>query len=474
MEDFLSGSSRGTVNYYSIIKDILKQWLTILLITLSVGMLTHVFLSQRYRPEYMTQTTLVVTKTGTDNNAYQNLYSASDSAAKFTQIINSSILKKMVAEEIGLTYFHGTAVAENIEKSNLLVVTVRAESPSVSFKEMKSILENYKIVSKDLMGDIHLTVLQVPEVPTEPENKLSTTRRVTQAMTISAVLMVLILGFFSAIRDTIRSNKDVELKLDARLLASVYHEKKYHTLRSRLKHAKRGILITDPTTSFRYVETMHKLASRVINNMDERGAKSLLITSIMENEGKSTVAANLALAMSQEGKKVILIDADFRKPAQYRLLNMADEDFDSLSDALSGEIGLDNLIQKIPGTQLYAILNKNAQPQSMEMFSTGMIRSIIASCSKLVDYVVVDTPPMQLVADAEELAALVDVTVVCVRQHMVEARDINDAIDILNGDKGKVMGVIFNDVTLAGSSISSIGYNYGYGYGYGYGGHYGK
>ena len=135
---------------------------------------------------------------------------------------------------------------------------------------------------------------------------------------------------------------------------------------------------------------------------------------------------------------------------------------------------LPSLIQKIPGTQLYAILNKNAQPQSMEMFSTGMIRSIIASCSKLVDYVVVDTPPMQLVADAEELAALVDVTVVCVRQHMVEARDINDAIDILNGDKGKVMGVVFNDVTLAGSSISSIGYNYGYGYGYGYGGHYGK
>ena len=473
MEDFLSGSARGTVNYYSIIKDILKQWLTILLITVSVGMMTHVFLSYRYSPEYKTETTLVVTKTGTDNNAYQNLYSASESAARFTQILNSSILKKMVAEEIGLSNFHGSAVAENIEQSNLLVLTVRAETPAISFKEMKSILENYEMVSKDLMGDIHLTILEPPEVPTQPEHELNTSRRVTQAMGIAALLMVLIIGFFSAIRDTIRSNKDVELKLDARILASVYHEKKYRTLRSRLKHAKRGILITDPTTSFRYVETMHKLASRVINNMDERGAKTLLVTSVMENEGKSTVAANLALAMSQEGKKVILIDADFRKPAQYQLLNMRDEEFDSLSDALSGEIGFENLIQKIPGTQLYAILNKNAAPQSMEMFSTGTIRSIIENCRKLVDYVVVDTPPMQLVADAEELAALVDVTVVCVRQHMVEARDINDAIDILNGDKGKVLGIVFNDVTTAGSSISSIGYNYGYGYGYGYGGHYG-
>ena len=106
----------------------------------------------------------------------------------------------------------------------------------------------------------------------------------------------------------------------------------------------------------------------------------------------------------------------------------------------------------------------------MEMFSTGRIRKIIAACRSMLDYVVIDTPPMQLVADAEEMGSIVDAAVLCVRQHMVEAKDINDAIDVLNGDKKKMLGVIFNDVNLAGSNMTSIGYNYGYGYG----GHYGQ
>jgi len=323
MEERRTASGRGAINYYSIFKDIARQWLTILLITVSVGLLTHVVMSYQYDPVYATKTTLVVTRIGADNNAYQNLRSASDSAKRFTQILNSSILRKKVAEEIGLSSFHGSARAENISNSNLLVVTVRAESPSVSFREMKSILENYSIVSREMMGDIHLTVLEQPEVPTKPEVALDTRKRVIQASVIALVLMMLILGFFSAMRDTIRSNKDVELKLDARLLATIYHEKKYKNF-LRFRKSKKGILITDLTTSFRYVETIRKLASRVINVMDERGAKTLLVTSIMENEGKTTVAANLALAMSQQRKKVLIIDADFRKPALYLVFNMKD------------------------------------------------------------------------------------------------------------------------------------------------------
>lgn len=281
------------------------------------------------------------------------------------------------------------------------------------------------------------------------------------------------MGIFSALRDTIRSNKDVELKLDTRLLASVTHESKYHSLRQRLKKTKKSILISDPVTSFRYVETIRKLASRVANLMNEKGARTILVTSVMENEGKSTIAANLAIAMAQEGRKVLLIDADFRKPSMFRVLNMQDVDFVNLSDVLDGKAETKDLIRKVPGTSLLAILNKNAAPQSLEMFSTGRIRNLINSCRQVVDYVVVDTPPMQLVADAEELAAMVDCSLLTVRQHMVEAGDINDAIDVLNGGNDKLLGVVFNNVTAAGiGSISSYGYSYGYGYGYG--GQYGR
>ena len=123
----------------------------------------------------------------------------------------------------------------------------------------------------------------------------------------------------------------------------------------------------------------------------------------------------------------MIIDADFRKPAVYLVLNMKDAEFTSFSDVLKGEKDPDIPLIQVPGTQLHALLNKNASPQSIEMFSSGMIHRIIENCREIMDYIVIDTSPMQLVADAEELGAMVDASVLCVKQHMVEAKDINDA-----------------------------------------------
>ena len=84
---------------------------------------------------------------------------------------------------------------------------------------------------------------------------------------------------------------------------------------------KSPVLLTNPGTSFQYVEDMKKLARKVSSKMKEKNAKTLLVASVEENEGKSTVAANLALALAEESEKVLLIDADLRKPSQYKILD---------------------------------------------------------------------------------------------------------------------------------------------------------
>jgi capsular exopolysaccharide synthesis family protein len=352
----------------------------------------------------------------------------------------------------------------------------------MAFHEMKSILRNYKTFSEDLLGNINLIMLEAPAVPEKPGNPVSDLRRILQVMALAGAGVAAGLGLLSYMRDTVRTPADVEQKLDTHILATLYHEQKYGSILSRIRNWRRktSILITDPVTSFRYTESVKRMAARIVSRMNSRKAKVLMLTSVLENEGKSTVAANIALAIADEGRKVLLVDADLRKPSLYKILKMQDQEFVSLTKVLRAEdpadIRQEDLCVPVPGTALKAVLNRSGAPQSMEMFSSGRFVELLDLFRREYDYIIVDTPPMQLVADAEEMAPVADACAMVIRQHTVEARDINDALDALNGNKDHVIGCIFNNVH-SGLPLpgSGRGYGYGYGYGnYGYGGHYGK
>ena len=183
----------NSINMYSILVDLWNNLLGMVLISLACGMLMHMALYSKYTPMYKTTATMVITNSGVDNNVYNNLYSASTTAKKFSQLLNSSALQRIVAKEIGLDGFQGTAVATSVENANLMEMTVTASSPEICFKEARAILDNYSIVSEDLLGGINLTVLQSPRVPTEVANPIFTQRRVAQ--TVLAVFLSLVIIF---------------------------------------------------------------------------------------------------------------------------------------------------------------------------------------------------------------------------------------------------------------------------------------
>lgn len=466
----------GFVDYNNILRDVAREWMTVLIITFCSGLIAYMVTVSMYEPVYRTRTTMVVTATGTYNDMYSNLRSASGSAESFSRILNSSTLRTMVAKEMGQESFLGNARAEVLENSNLLVLTVDAGTPEIAFTEMKGILQHYSVLTHELIGNIRLTLLEAPKASGTPLNPRNTRNVVIKTMLVALAVGIILLAMLSAMRDTIRNSRDVERKLDTRLLASIHREQKAKSLRARFKKDKSSILITNPMTSFRYVETIRKLASRTANMLQERHAVSLLITSITENEGKTTIAANLALAMAEEGKKVLLIDADFRKPSLYKVLNMKSAVFTGLSDYLLHDTDSDaveDIVQTVPGTTLECILNKNAMPQTMEMLSSTRMRDLIRHMENEYDYILVDSSPMQLVADAEELADMVDASMLVVRQHFVEARLINDGIDSLNGREKRVIGSVFN-YAYSGRFGSVGSFAYGYSSRYGYGGHYDK
>ena len=461
----------NSFDFQGIFRDVSKQWFSILLIGLSAALLTFVIVSILYKPNYTTKTALFVTGAG-KSNVYNDVYNSSQVASKFTEIVNSNVLQNKVAKEIGQKGFIGTATAENIKETNIMEVRVTAPTAEISFQEMKSILENYGSVSDYVLSGAVLKILDPPRVPTNPDNPNNALKLAFLAFIGMMAAVAFGLGVLSYLRDTIRSEKDIENKLDTTLLASIPHENRAKTAKDKIRYENKNILITDPTTSFPYVESMDKLARRVKTKMDEMDARTLLVSSVMQNEGKSTVAANLALSMAKQGIRVILMDCDLRKPSQYKILGLEQEEFVSFGECLRDHKNPTGIIRTLKGTDLLAVLNKTILDNSTELITSDSFKELLNLLKEHVDYIIIDTSPTAMVADAEELAVLADAAIIVVKQNGVEAMNINDAIDSLNASGNKLLGCVFNDVhSETGTGVlSSLGYYGSYGskaYGYG-------
>ena len=247
-----------SIDLYSVIADVAREWLAILLLTISAGALAYVILSNFRSLDYATSATMVVNNVGEDINAktssgtdvYENLNYGADSASRLKNILESKELKATVAKELGLKSFQGKTSAQTLGESNLLEITVRAKSPYISYKEAEAILKNYTKFSGDLVGGTELTVLERPKVQEKPEHPLENVKFSLLLAAIVFVAICAVLALQSLMRDTIRNSAEVESKIDTKLLATIMHEKKHRRGKKRIVGEKASILITDPVTSF--------------------------------------------------------------------------------------------------------------------------------------------------------------------------------------------------------------------------------
>ncbi|MFR9100802.1 MAG: hypothetical protein ACLVI9_14735, partial [Anaerostipes hadrus] len=104
--------------------------------------------------------TFIVSSKGSNNSVYSDLSATSEMATKFSEILNSSILQKKVAKEMDMDYFPGSASAEVVNETNLLVLKVQADSPEMAFRLNKAIMNNYSVVTDQLIGNVVLDVLR--------------------------------------------------------------------------------------------------------------------------------------------------------------------------------------------------------------------------------------------------------------------------------------------------------------------------
>ena len=449
--------------------DVAKRWLLILLVAVMAGVGTYILKDATYAPVYKTTTTFVVTSQDSSSTVYSNLTSASTLATVFSDLLNSSLLRKTILEHTGLSAFDGTIQAGAIPETNLLTMTVTASDPRSAYLMAKGIIAHHGELTYQIVDGIVLEVLQQPAVPTAPSNAANVAGEMKRMAVLAAAAAAAALAFLSFNKDTLRSGTEVQKKLNCNYLGEVAHEHKYKTFISWIRRPKTSILITNPATSFRFLENIRKLRRRVEHRMGEK--KVLMVTSLLENEGKSTVAVNLALALAQKNKKVLLIDCDLRKPACYALLEQKNV-IHGLRDVLSKGTPLGEAVRQDKKSGLYMLLETRATSNSGDLISGPVMQNLLRWARTEFDYVVLDMPPMAAVSDAESMTDIADASLLVVRQNTSMASSVNKSIVALERSNAKFLGCVLNNA-ISSPLSSSLGYGYGHRYGYGKYGQYG-
>lgn len=468
-QDFSSLLDR--VDLYSILRDTLRNLWAILLGAIAVAMIVNMSVRAEFRNTYSTMSTFVVTSKTSSNYTYSNLTAASNMANSFSNILNSSLLKKKVCQDLGTDSFHATASAQVINGTNLMTLRVTADTPQNTYRTIRSIMDNMNELTQYVSEDMVMDVLQDPAVPTRADASFSARQQTQKAFVVSAVVVALAFMYLSYRKETIKSEKDLESKLDAKSLGMLHFEERYQGLGDWLRHRKKKHLVTELTAKFEFVERYKKIAARISAQAHRAGAKTILVTSVQEHEGKSTVCANLALTLVQQSYKVLLIDGDLRRPTQQNLFLDGDDKLKtSLGALLMGQATLGDAMYYDEERNLNLLLNKRNISNSTDIVSSEYMSRLISVVRNHFDYIIVDSPPMSLMADAEVLADLADMSLLVVKYDTVLAQDLNDAIDSLRDCHAQFAGCILNQVRSLPGARRTIG---GYG-GYGRYGHYGR
>ena len=204
-------------------------------------------------------------------------------------------------------------------------------------------------------------------------------------------------------------------------------------------------------------ESYRTLRSNIQFSNFGRNLKIIVITSANPNEGKSEVSLNLTAALAQQGKKVILIDADMRKPTQHKLIDKRNNT--GLSKLILGEISEDAVSHLNVNDVKFDVLTSGpVPPNPSEMLVSSTMEDILNSCIDNYDYIIVDTPPLLAATDAQIMARVADATLLVVDMQISKRKQIIEAKKRLNNVGARLLGVIANKLELHENSY----YHYNY------------
>ncbi len=352
----------------------------------------------------------------------------------------------------------GMISAEAVNETEVFQVVVTSEDPVEAKKIADAIAYNLPKRITTIIDGTSTEVADSAVVPTSPSSP-SYVKNTMLGFLIGLVLVIAVIVICDLWDTSIRTEEDITQSCKHPVLAAVpdmtvrtkeaYTSKKKAYDKSQPAENGQAILIGDGI-SFAASEAYKLLRTKLqFSFVDEGGCRVIGISSALTGEGKSLSAVNLAYAVSQLGKRVLLIDGDMRRPSMAEKLHIRKAP--GLSDYLTGQIPSDNLIQlcgmKEDERAFHVIPSGRIPPNPVELLSSARMEKMVNLLRERYDYIILDLPPVNEVSDALAAAKLTDGMLLVVRQNYCDRAALSDAVRQFEFVGAKILGVLYNCTT---------------------------
>lgn len=434
-----------------------RSWILIVSITL-VGLLAGAAASYLVKPTYTAETQLFVAiqNSGTVQELQQGNTFSQARVQSYVKTVATPVVLQPAIDSLGLdmtaAQLAGRIKASTDLNTVLITISVTDGSPvqaaaiaqAVSSSLIKAVdtLERPDTSSPSPVKLSIITPAAAPAAPSSPNIKLNLAL---------GFLVGLALGLGAAVlRNTldnrIRGESDLRRVTDAPILGGIAFD----------QDAVKKPLITQVANQSPRAESFRQLRTNMqfANISQKTGA--VLVTSSLPGEGKSTTAANLAIALAQAGQTVALVDADLRRPMVGEYLGL--ESNAGLTTALVGSAELTDLMQPWGDDELYVLTSGQIPPNPSELLGSDEMLQLVRKLETSFDAVIIDAPPLLPVTDATVLSQHVGGVIVVIGSQKVKQADVHKSLAALHMVDANVIGVVLNRLPSKGPDAYAYSY----------------
>lgn len=418
-------------------------------------------------------------KDSTPQYKQETKFSAGNQIAYYQYLIKgsemlSTIQKTLAADEVGkeydISFIENSLSIEDTGIDGFFRINVTSTDQGYCERALQVVLEKFPEYVQSYDNTISIKLIKNPTAPSVA-NSDDATKKAAYGFALGAAIVAFIIFIITITTNTVLSLENMRRDINVTVLGSVpLLEKKSGLFNQKKKSPQGSLLITDTAkVSFSFVESFKSIRTKLENVKAEKGQKVFVVTSTYEDEGKTTVAVNIACSLAQKGKSVLLIDSDLRKPAVLHAVGVKSDTKYGLIPIIKGTSTYVDSIKFIKSLGIFVLPTGGISLKSTEVLDTDKVKAVIEQARKEFDYIIIDSPPAHVVSDSLVIAPLADGIIYNVRRDYARVSEINRTLDEIRAADIEIIGAVFT--MSAGEENSRYYRRKGY---LRYGGYYGR